>query len=115
MNEKILVVDDEPEIVRVLRGYLERRFSFPAVESTTEEIREAMKSRRVLPGADGDDALDLFTEADLVKFARFDPGATAGEAALRRGRDWVERVGARPVADAEPSAGPEPPAAEAKR
>jgi hypothetical protein len=99
----------------VLRGYLERRFSFPAVESTTEEIREAMDRRRVLPGADRDDALELFTEADLVKFARFDPGATAGDAALRRGRDWVERVGARTVAVADPSAGPAPPDAEAER
>jgi hypothetical protein len=99
----------------VLRGYLERRFSFPAAESTTEEIREAMESRQVLPGADRDDALALFAEADLVKFARFDPGATAGDAALRRGRDWVERVGARTVDVADASAGSEPPAGEANR
>ena len=100
----------------VLRGYLERRFSFPAVESTTEEIREAMEDRRVLSGADRDDALDLFAEADLVKFARFDPGATAGDAALRRGRDWVERVGVRAaVALSETPADPEPAAKEEGR
>jgi hypothetical protein len=83
----------------ILRGYLERRFGVPAVDFTTEEIRSELarrESREV-----GEDVVDLFGEADLVKFARLDPGKDAAGNALGRGRSWVEATAPRPAAEGE--------------
>jgi hypothetical protein len=75
----------------ILRTYMERRWLFPAVESTTHEIRRTLIGAG--PAVDvGDGILDLFEEADLVKFAKLDPGPVASRDALSRGRDWVERT-----------------------
>jgi len=81
----------------ILRGYLERRYPLPAVEYTTDEIRAALTGRTWFPRARQSEILDLFDAADLVKFARHDPGAPAAEEALRQGRSWLEAVAVNPV------------------
>lgn len=86
-----LVKEHYARLSLILRAYLERRFSVPAVESTTEEIRRRWRPEPSLPRDDVDEALTLFEEADLVKFARFDPGPQAAGEALARARRWVER------------------------
>jgi two-component system, OmpR family, alkaline phosphatase synthesis response regulator PhoP len=63
MNVKILVVDDEPEIVRVLRGYLERAgYQVLAAYDGSEALRRARQEAPdliildlMLPGMDGMD------------------------------------------------------------
>ncbi len=110
----------------VLRAYLERRFGLPAVESTTEEIRDGLARSPVLGDEEARELLALFDEADLVKFARHEPGAAAGADALVRGRRWIEarlagrRAAARPAPPAgvaptapAPGGGPPPAGAEA--
>lgn len=83
----------------VLRGYLERRFRFPAVESTTDEIRERVSRSALLGDEESRTLFALFDEADLVKFARHDPGPEAAADALGRGRGLVEaRLAARRAA-----------------
>jgi len=52
-----------------LRRYLGRVLSFPAVESTTGEVRRQLQTRR-LPPAAARQALELLHACDLVKFAR---------------------------------------------
>ena len=74
----------------ILRHYLERRHDFPAVESTTDEIRDVLESRRFLDDQETEGLMALYDESDLVKFARFNPGREPAEAALLRARDWVE-------------------------
>ncbi len=94
----------------ILRAYLERRFDLPAVESTSEEIRAGLARSPVLSDDDARGLLALFDEADLVKFARHDPGAEAGADALLRGRRWVEarQAGRRAAAPPAPAAGVAP-------
>jgi len=74
----------------IVRHYVERRFGIWAVESTTSELRQSIgiASR---PPRDPEALLDLLEESDLVKFARFDPGAETARIALSRTRAWVER------------------------
>lgn len=63
MNERILVVDDEPEIVRVLRGYLEQaNYTVLTASSGPEALRRARTEAPdlilldvMLPGMDGID------------------------------------------------------------
>lgn len=76
----------------IMRRYLEHRFRVPAVESTTDEIRLALGPGVPLEPVRRDALLELFTEADLVKFAKFEPGAEAATEALGRGKEWINRV-----------------------
>ena len=73
MKENILVVDDEPKIVRLVRAYLEKE-GFQVTEATDGD--EAMKAFRVaapdlivldlmLPGVDG---IDLTKSSGSVPF-----------------------------------------------
>lgn len=79
----------------ILREYLERRFHVAAVESTTFEIQDALERTILAPEQRGA-MVDLLDEADLVKFAKFDPGTEAARIALDRGRRWVEKAAPRP-------------------
>jgi len=75
----------------VMRQYVERKFGIPAVESTTDEIRGQIDRTR-LDRREADDLLRDLESADLVKFAKYDPGTQAATAALVRGREWVQRT-----------------------
>jgi hypothetical protein len=88
----------------ILRGYMERRTPLAAVESTTEEIRTVLAGGAWFPAPRTAEILTLFDEADLVKFARFDPGPAAADEALARGRGWLDAV----AGDAPASAGDAP-------
>lgn len=82
----------------ILRTWVERRTPVTAVESTTDEIRDAFDRRPVLPREEAAALLALFDAADLVKFARHDPGPGPAGEALAAARSWVERAAARRAA-----------------
>lgn len=54
---------------RALRRYLGRRLAFPALESSTTEIRRQLRERR-LPDEAAREAVEVLGACDLVKFAR---------------------------------------------
>lgn len=56
---------------KALRRYLSRRLGFPALESTTTEIRRQLRERH-LPDEAAREAVELLGACDLVKFARRD-------------------------------------------
>ncbi|MFO7698270.1 MAG: response regulator transcription factor [Anaerolineae bacterium] len=74
MNEKILVVDDEPEIVRVLRGYLEQaNYTVLSATSGPEALRRARTESPdlilldvMLPGMDGIDVCRTLRQSSDV-------------------------------------------------
>jgi len=78
----------------ILREYLERRFRLAAVESTTAEIQDALERGPLGPEQRGA-ILEILDEADLVKFAKYDPGTEAARIALDRARRWVEKAAPR--------------------
>jgi len=74
MNERILVVDDEPEIVRVLRGYLEQaNYTVLTASSGPEALRRARTESPdlilldvMLPGMDGIDVCHSIRQTSNV-------------------------------------------------
>jgi hypothetical protein len=80
-------------VVDTLRRYVGARFGVDALDRTTHEIVTDLErtGRRI----DGLEA--LLTEADLVKFAKFQPQAEAADAAIASARDIVVTTTPRPV------------------
>ena len=68
------------EITDALRAYVEGRFGLQAMESTTKEIMDGLKGR--VTSEQFDEIEDLFTRADLVKFAKYKASAEENENAL---------------------------------
>ncbi|RCS25971.1 hypothetical protein DUT90_09325 [Polaribacter sp. WD7] len=66
------------ELTEIVRGYIERELSVPALEKTTDEILDMLKdfkkSDTILTSQETIDKLNsLLREADLVKFAKSKP------------------------------------------
>ena len=66
------------ELTDIIRTYIERELSIPALESTTEELMETIRDfTRVktlnLPKETVQNLTKLLKEADLVKFAKYKP------------------------------------------
>ncbi len=74
-----------------LRLFLERQFNVAALDRTTAEIKHSLR-RSTLAPAQTSVLLDLLTEADLVKFAKFIPDAAAAQNVMGRARAFVEEV-----------------------
>ena len=71
-----------------LRTYLEQQFGLPVFERTTSELRILFRGSELAP-EHSRRFLDLFTESDLVKFAKFRPGLETARALLDEARDLV--------------------------
>lgn len=69
-----------------LRGYLGRALGFPAVESTTSEVRRELRGRRV-PAAVESRADELLRACDRVKFAREPVARETLEARIETARE----------------------------
>ncbi|MGM0589373.1 MAG: hypothetical protein ACQETE_13205 [Bacteroidota bacterium] len=74
-----------------IRTYLERVYSFPALESTTTEIIREMRNQ----AADNEmlaATRKVLQEADMVKFARFEPTMDQAFRALNKGEQFIQRA-----------------------
>lgn len=79
------------QLTYILREYLEGRFNFPALESTTNEIEKAIQTL----GLNTDQinqVHNLLHVADWVKFARGRPEENANSVALDQAIDLVTRT-----------------------
>jgi hypothetical protein len=76
----------------VVRGYLERRFGIRAPERTTAEFLAEARRSPALASRHRDLLAGFLRAADLVKFARHEPGPGEGEAALAAARRFVEET-----------------------
>lgn len=79
------------QLTYILREYLEGRFNFPALESTTNEIEKAIQTL----GLHADQITqvhNLLHVADWVKFARGRPEENANSVALDQAIDLVTRT-----------------------
>jgi DNA-binding NtrC family response regulator len=73
VRRRILVVDDEPEIIEILREYLERSYEVDSALDATEALR-LVRARRPdlilldinMPGISGVDALKLVKDIDAT-------------------------------------------------
>ena len=87
---------DSPEhsidrVTDVLRTYLGQTFAFDGLESTTEEVLEALRARGAMQEVRVDVARVL-TESDLVKFASAEAHGDAVRDTLQATRELVRRT-----------------------
>lgn len=87
----------------IFRRYLERRFHFPAVERTTEEILPAISR---LTGCDErvrSEACTLLFQADLVKFARHTPTHQEADQEYRQAVSFINETKEAPLPPSQPA------------
>ena len=75
----------------ILRTYIDGRFGVGAMEMTTDEILEAIKSLD-LPQKSAMDLISVLRDADLVKFAKAMPEAMENESAFSKVYYFVEET-----------------------
>ncbi len=103
-----LIKEYYSEVTEVVRRYFERRFEIRALEETTDEILGALRSVQ-FPAEPLDHAARMLGLADLVKFAKFEPGITDHEEVLALAYAIIDKTRniPAPAAPASPaSAGP---------
>lgn len=86
---KGLVKEFCAELTFIVREYLEKRFHVPALESTSEELMEKLKTT-AFPETLHDILRDLLTQADLAKFAKSVPPQSFEETARQFARNLIE-------------------------
>jgi hypothetical protein len=72
-----------------LRNYLGGMYDVPAIDLTTAETKQAL-ARTNIRSEHSRRFIDLFTEGDLVKFARFVPDIESARLAIPQARDLVD-------------------------
>jgi LPXTG-motif cell wall-anchored protein len=79
------------ELTEIIRKYFEERFHILAMESTSNEIIEKLKTIR-----EAESILDVvrefFENADLVKFAKFEPMPSVNEAMMKQAYEIVRKT-----------------------
>lgn len=84
------------ELTSILREYLERRFHIHAMEQTTDEILASLQKKQ-LHASLLTDTESLLNMADLIKFAKADPGMDIHAASIERVRRFVHETMPIPV------------------
>ncbi len=74
-----------------IREYLENRFNIPALESTTDEIRSALKNINFSSELTGE-LIEVLQIADLIKFAKAEPPGNIHESFLRKAENFIEQT-----------------------
>ncbi len=80
----------------IVRGYLGRRFGFPALDLTTEEINQHLAAHADAQPVAGELAT-WFAACDFVKFAEYPASPDEARDALYRARQIVEKARVRPA------------------
>lgn len=78
-------------LTSILREYLERRYAIKALEQTSDEIQNQMHGLQ-LSNALLTDTQQLLSVADLIKFAKADPGVDLHAATIERVRRFVKET-----------------------
>lgn len=79
------------ELTDILRQYLEDRFGFYAMESTTDEIMDRAQ-RLTMSGDQRENLAWIFKLSDLVKFAKVKAYSDEHKESLQRAFEFVERT-----------------------
>ena len=87
--QKGLIKDYHSRITEIIRNYFEERFDLPAMELTTTETIQHLKSIK-----EKDIILDItynfLSNADLVKFAKFQPLESVNEEMMKQAKEIVQ-------------------------
>lgn len=81
-----------PLVADSLRQYLQQRFGIDAVEMTTGEIDSVLSETDLLARRQISGLQQLLEQADLVKFARFQPDSSNGSRLISYAIRWLREV-----------------------
>jgi hypothetical protein len=73
----------------IVRTYMEDRFEFPAMESTTEEIIQTLRKNKEIDKELKNELFEMLRDADFVKFAKATPLAEENEKNLKLAYDFI--------------------------
>jgi hypothetical protein len=89
--QKGKVKEYHSNITGIIRGYFEERFNLPALELTTSEqmqqLRNVKAAEIILDETD-----KFLTNADLVKFAKFNPLPTVNDEMMKQAKNIVTKT-----------------------
>lgn len=86
--QKGMVKEYHSEITTIIRRYFEEVFNLPALEMTTEEIKESLNFNKDIQKITS----EFLSNADMVKFAKFKPMASVNEEMMRQAYEVVNRT-----------------------
>ena len=89
--QKGMVKEYHSEITGIIRKYFEERFNLPALEMTSGEAVNELRKRR---GTETivEDTSSFLSNADLVKFAKYQPLASVNEEMMRQAEEIVQKT-----------------------
>ena len=80
------------ELTEILRVYIYRVFGVNALEQTSDEILQAMASKKLLTPEMLDSLRTIFTTADFTKFAKYTPSPDENESSIKLSELFVEKT-----------------------
>ena len=92
------------ELTEIVRRYIEGRYFVPALELTTGELMDNLKTVAIEPDAKAM-LQDLLERSDLVKFAKYQPAADEHARAFQLAESFVETTKLVMIAPPEPTNG----------
>ena len=75
-------------ITFIIRDYIEKRFSIPAMEVTSSELLDMLKHKTEFQSI-YDKLSDFLSNADMVKFAKFEPMPSVNEEMMQQSYEFV--------------------------
>lgn len=87
--QKGFIKDYHSRITEIIRNYFEERFDLPAMELTTTETTHHLKSIKETENI-LDITNDFLSNADLVKFAKFQPLESVNEEMMKQAKEIVQ-------------------------
>ncbi len=89
--QKGMVKEYHSEITEIIRRYFEERFNLPALEMTSgeavDELRKRAGTEKIIT-----DTENFLSNADLVKFAKFQPMASVNEEMMKQAEEIVRKT-----------------------
>jgi hypothetical protein len=89
--QKGMIKEYHSTITEIIRRYFENRFAMPAMELPTSEAIELLRQNRETEPIIGT-TYDFFSNADLVKFAKFTPLDSVNSAMMRQAYEIVNKT-----------------------
>lgn len=82
----------QSELTYIVREYLENRYDIQALESTSDEIIKDLKKNAEISEDHRMNLREMFTMADLVKFAKAKPPENVNEKLMTYAENFVEKT-----------------------
>ncbi len=81
----------QSQLTYIVREYLENRYDIQALEQTSDQILRSMKNKSI-EQSHRDKLQEMFTMADLVKFAKAEPPVDANEKLMDYAENFVRKT-----------------------